>query len=115
MTKSELVDRIATKHALPRRTAEEIVNVVFNTMRDVLVDGGRVEVRGFGSFKVKDYPGYTGRNPRTNEEIEVIIRIPVDCCGNTSQTDIDIHKRVFIPSWYLEATVDVPEISDRAI
>ena len=39
MTKSELVDRIANKHALPRRTAEEIVNVVFNTMRDVLVDG----------------------------------------------------------------------------
>ena len=71
MTKSELVDRIANKHALPRRTAEEIVNVVFNTMRDVLVDGGRVEVRGFGSFKVKEYPGYTGRNPRTNEEIEV--------------------------------------------
>jgi integration host factor subunit beta len=71
MTKSYLVDRIADKHDLPRRTAEEIINVIFNTMRDVLVDGGRVEVRGFGSFKVKDYPGYIGRNPRTNEEIVV--------------------------------------------
>lgn len=71
MTKSELVDRIAEKHDLPRRTAEEIVNVIFNTMRDALVEGGRVEVRGFGSFKVKDYEGYVGRNPRTNEEIVV--------------------------------------------
>ena len=71
MTKSELVDRIAEKHDLPRRTAEEVINVIFNTMRDVLVDGGRVEVRGFGSFKVKDYDGYIGRNPRTNEEITV--------------------------------------------
>jgi integration host factor subunit beta len=71
MTKSELVDRIAEKHDLPRRTAEEVINVIFNTMRDVLVDGGRVEVRGFGSFKVKDYEGYIGRNPRTNQEIVV--------------------------------------------
>ena len=71
MTKSELVDRIAEKHDLPRRTAEEVINVIFNTMRDVLVDGGRVEVRGFGSFKVKDYEGYMGRNPRTNQEIVV--------------------------------------------
>lgn len=71
MTKSELVNRISEKHDLPRRTAEEIVNVIFNTMRDALVEGGRVEVRGFGSFKVKDYEGYVGRNPRTNEEIVV--------------------------------------------
>ena len=71
MTKSELVDRIAEKHDLPRRTAEEVINVIFNTMRDVLVEGGRVEVRGFGSFKVKDYEGYIGRNPRTNQEIVV--------------------------------------------
>ena len=71
MTKSELVDRVAEKHDLPRRTAEEIVNVIFNTMRDALVEGGRVEVRGFGSFKVKDYEGYIGRNPRTNQEIVV--------------------------------------------
>ena len=40
-------------------------------MRDALVEGGRVEVRGFGSFKVKDYEGYVGRKPRTNEEIVV--------------------------------------------
>ena len=71
MTKSELVDRVAEKHDLPRRTAEEIVNVIFNTMRDALEDGGRVEVRDFGSFKVKDYEDYIGRNPRTNEEIVV--------------------------------------------
>jgi len=53
------------------RKAEEIVDMVFNTMSDALVDGDRIEVRGFGSFVVKEYKGYTGRNPKTGELITV--------------------------------------------
>lgn len=71
MTRSELVDALALRRGLSRRTAEEVVGAVFDGMRDALVDGGRVEIRGFGSFKVRQYDGYTGRNPRTGEEIEV--------------------------------------------
>jgi integration host factor subunit beta len=71
MTKSELVDALAASRNLSRRTAEEIVHVVFDAMAEALVEGRRIEIRGFGSFKVREYQGYTGRNPRTGTAIEV--------------------------------------------
>ncbi len=71
MTKSELIDTLADNKGISRRTAEEVVNVIFDGMRDALCDGGRIEIRGFGSFKVRQYKGYTGRNPKTGAEIQV--------------------------------------------
>jgi integration host factor subunit beta len=71
VTKSELVDLLAAERNLPRRTAEEVVNLMFDSMRDALVRGDRIELRGFGSFRVRHYEGYTGRNPKTNQAIEV--------------------------------------------
>jgi integration host factor subunit beta len=47
------------------------VNVVFDSMSDSLAKGDRVEIRGFGSFKVKSYDSYQGRNPKTGEIIQV--------------------------------------------
>ena len=71
VTKSELVDLLAAERNLPRRTAEAVVNLIFDSMRDALVRGDRIELRGFGSFRVRHYGGYTGRNPKTNNAIEV--------------------------------------------
>jgi integration host factor subunit beta len=71
MNKSDLVKSLAKETNLPMRKAEEIVDMVFNTMGTALVDGDRIEVRGFGSFVVKEYKGYTGRNPKTGELITV--------------------------------------------
>ncbi len=71
MTKSELIDALAESRNIPRRTAEEVVNVVFDGMREALVEGGRIEIRGFGSFKVRQYKGYIGRNPKTGQPITV--------------------------------------------
>ncbi len=51
--------------------AEDVVNLIYRKMRDALVGGGRIEIRGFGSFVVKDYPAYQGRNPKTGEKIDV--------------------------------------------
>jgi integration host factor subunit beta len=48
-----------------------VVNVVFDSMSDSLAKGDRVEIRGFGSFKVKSYNSYQGRNPKTGEIIQV--------------------------------------------
>ena len=48
--------------------------MVFNTMSEALIAGDRIEVRGFGSFVVKNYEGYTGRNPKTGENIEITPR-----------------------------------------
>jgi len=71
MNKSDLVKSLARETDLPMRKAEEIVDTVFNTMADALEAGDRIEVRGFGSFVVKEYEGYTGRNPKTGDLIEV--------------------------------------------
>jgi integration host factor subunit beta len=71
MNKSDLVKALAKEMDLPMRKAEEIVDMVFKTMTDALVAGNRIEIRGFGSFVVKRYDGYTGRNPQTGEKITV--------------------------------------------
>lgn len=71
MNKSELVEALASKKELTYKKAEEIVNILFDSMSDTLVKGGRIEIRGFGSFVVKDYKAYQGRNPKTGQVIEV--------------------------------------------
>lgn len=71
MNKSELIDIIAEKSKQPRKRAEEVVNLIFDSMTDTLAKGGRIEIRGFGSFISKEYGAYVGRNPRTGESIEV--------------------------------------------
>lgn len=71
MNKSELIEALATKKGLSYKKAEEIINVIFDSMTNALLDGDRIEIRGFGSFVVKDYQAYTGRNPKTGESIAV--------------------------------------------
>ncbi len=71
MNKSELVESLAESKSLTYKKSEEIVNIIFDSMTDTLVEGGRIEIRGFGSFVVKDYKAYMGRNPKTGEVIEV--------------------------------------------
>lgn len=71
MNKSELIERLASKSGLNVMQSEEIVNLIYRKMRDTLVSGGRIEIRGFGSFVVKEYQAYQGRNPKTGEKIPV--------------------------------------------
>jgi integration host factor subunit beta len=71
MNKSELVAALAKETDLPLRKSEEIVNTVFDTMFRSLVGGDRIEIRGFGSFEIREYENYLGRNPKTGEQIEV--------------------------------------------
>ncbi|MGC8720612.1 MAG: HU family DNA-binding protein [Thermodesulforhabdaceae bacterium] len=71
MTKSELITKFAKAEGIPVRIAEMIVNKTFQVLEEALIKGDRIEIRGFGSFKVKSYDGYKGRNPRTGELIKV--------------------------------------------
>jgi integration host factor subunit beta len=71
MNKSELSITLSREMNLPLRKSEEIVDVVFETMFDALADNDRIEIRGFGSFEVRQYEGYTGRNPKTGDRIAV--------------------------------------------
>jgi integration host factor subunit beta len=71
VTKSELIERISEKLKLPNGKAEQIVNCVFDSMVKALQDGEGIEIRGFGSFTVREYKSYEGRNPRTGETVHV--------------------------------------------
>ncbi len=72
MTKSELVQRLATLNPhLMQRDAESIVSTIFDRIGQSLTDGGRVELRGFGTFFVKQRDARTGRNPRTGETVSI--------------------------------------------
>lgn len=71
MTKSQLIAMLAKTEGIPVRMAEIVVNTTFDVLEEALIKGDRIEIRGFGSFKVKSYEGYKGRNPRTGALIEV--------------------------------------------
>lgn len=71
MNKSDLVKALVKDMDVPIRKSEEIVDMVFGTMSRSLASGHRIEIRGFGSFVVRHYDGYTGRNPKTGEETVV--------------------------------------------
>jgi integration host factor subunit beta len=70
MTKSELIDNLAIEKNISNTVAEKIVTEIFKSMSDTLISGNRIEVRGFGSFEIREYNGYTARNPKTGVEIE---------------------------------------------
>lgn len=71
MNKSELIEKLAEKCQINVVQSEEIVTLIYRKMRDTLIGGGRIEIRGFGSFVVKEYGAYEGRNPKTGEKIPV--------------------------------------------
>jgi integration host factor subunit beta len=71
MTRSELVERIALEKNITHAVAEKLVTEIFGSMADTMIAGGRIEVRGFGSFELREYGSYTGRNPKTGVETAV--------------------------------------------
>jgi len=71
MTKTELTQILAAQNHATLKRAEEVVNIFFGAMVEALAEGDRVEIRGFGSFSMREYGAYTGRNPRTGEKLEV--------------------------------------------
>ncbi len=73
MTKSELVEQLAEGQVgINRKEAELIVNTIFDSIGDALVGGDRVEIRGFGSFSVRERDAREARNPKSGE----VVRIP---------------------------------------
>ena len=71
MTKAELVDEVARVVQLTKKQAELIVNIVFDSIVDSLRSGQKIELRGFGSFRLRSRKSRTGRNPKTGEKVEV--------------------------------------------
>ena len=71
MTRRELIAAVAGAEGVSIKEAELVVKTVFGNMERALTEEDRIEIRGFGSFKVKSYQGYQGRNPRTGDSIQV--------------------------------------------
>ena len=71
MNRSDLAKQLSTKSNVTKKRANDLVNLVFDSLTDALMDDDRIEIRGFGSFMVREYDSYTGRNPRTGHNIEV--------------------------------------------
>lgn len=72
MTKSELVDRIVEANGvLTRKESEMVVNIVFDSMGDALRKGEKVEIRGFGSFTVRERDAREARNPKSGEIVNI--------------------------------------------
>ena len=71
MNKSDLIVALSKKEDLTDKLATDIVNLVFDGFVTALKSGGRIEIRGFGSFVVREYGAYKGRNPKTGKVVEV--------------------------------------------
>ena len=71
MNKSDLIETLAKQADIPKKQAEQIVNLFFDSMSNALANGNSIEIRGFGSFVPRRYPAYEGRNPRTGEVVHV--------------------------------------------
>ena len=71
MNKSDLINVVRERAGLSRKEAEQAVLTFFNEISSSLEKGDRVEIRGFGSFTVKRYRSYTGRNPKSGDPISV--------------------------------------------
>ena len=72
MTKSELVEKLAETHGiLSMKEAEAVINIVFDGIADALNSGEKVEIRGFGSFTVRERDGREARNPKSGDKVLV--------------------------------------------
>ncbi len=71
MNKSELIETLAQDIGVPHREAAAITNTIIDTMTNALAKGESIEIRGFGSFVIKQYNSYEGRNPKTGKKIKV--------------------------------------------
>lgn len=71
MTKSEFIEIVAERINIPKSQAYEVVNAVFDAMKGALIDEERIELRGFGSFSIREYASRQGRNPKTGAKVKV--------------------------------------------
>ena len=93
MIKSELITKVAEKTKIRHREAALLVESIFGAMRDAILSGERIELRGFGSFINREYSSYQGRNPKTGVSIQISPRkIPFFKVGKELREKINTGK-----------------------
>lgn len=71
MTKADLVERVASQADMTKKDAEQLVEIIFDSITASLNRGEKIELRGFGSFRVRDRNSRKGRNPKTGEAVDI--------------------------------------------
>ena len=95
MTKAELVERVANQINLTKKQTEVVVNTVFSSITDSLSEGKKVELRGFGSFRIRQRNARTGRNPKSGQKVEVPSKkVPFFKAGKELRQLVDYHAKV---------------------
>ena len=90
MNKLEIVETLKTEAGLTKNEATVVVNLFFDEMANALANGDRVEIRGLCSFYVKEYKAYTGRNPKSGEQVEIKPKkLPFFKCGKELKERVD--------------------------
>jgi len=90
MTKTELIEALRKETDLTKAQADQVVELFFDEMSEALATGDKVEIRGFSSIFVKEYKGYTGRNPKTGEHRQVPPKkLPFFKCGKELKDRVD--------------------------
>jgi integration host factor subunit beta len=92
VNKSDLIEKLAKRSEISVQQSEQVVELICRKMRDALIGSGRVEIRGFLSFHVKEYGSRRGRNPRTGEPLAVAAKKrPVFKPGKELRERVDPH------------------------
>ena len=90
MNKYDLIETLRKETKLTKVQAEQVVELFFDEMSNALTNGDRVQIRGLFGFQVRSYKGYTGRNPRTGEIVEVPTKkLPFFKCGKELKDRVD--------------------------
>ncbi len=93
-TKSEIIESLAEECGISIRETWDIVATILDTMSDALGRGESIELRGFGTFKIKQYGTYTARNPRTQEKVPVKPKkLPVFTVGKELKDAVNANRK----------------------
>ena len=74
LTKSDIVENLNNEIGLNKREAKELVDMLFNDIKNILSEGHEIKLSGFGNFQLRDKSSRPGRNPRTGEDVEISAR-----------------------------------------
>ena len=92
-TKSEIIESLAEECGISVRETWSIVETILDTMSDALGRGESIELRGFGTFRIKQYGTYTARNPRTQEKVPVKPKkLPVFTVGKELKEAVNANR-----------------------
>jgi integration host factor subunit beta len=94
MTKAELVERVANQINLTKKQTEVVVNTVFSSITDSLAEGKKIELRGFGSFRIRQRNARVGRNPKSGQKVDVPSKkVPFFKAGKELRQLVDEHEK----------------------